>query len=64
MALDPVPAHLMRLQRGVEALPQLDILDRLLVRRAPATWLPAQGATRDGLADRMAVLLYLQGTGV
>src|SRR4051812_2341229 len=31
MALDPVPAHLMRLQRSIEALPQFGVLHRLLV---------------------------------
>src|SRR6185312_576443 len=41
VALDPVPAHLMRFQRGIEPLPQFDILDRLLVGGAPAVFLPA-----------------------
>src|ERR1700752_4987402 len=36
VALDPVPAHFVRLQRGIEALPQFGILDRLLVGGAPA----------------------------
>jgi hypothetical protein len=41
MALDPVPAHLMGLQRGIEALPQVDVLHRLLVGGLPAVLLPA-----------------------
>src|SRR5215218_10094820 len=49
VALDPVPVHLMRLQRGVEALPEIDILDRLLVRRAPAVLLPAVNPPGDAL---------------
>src|SRR5580692_4706461 len=36
VAFDPVPAHVMRLQGGFEALPQIDILHRLLVGGAPA----------------------------
>jgi len=31
VALDPVPMHLVRLQRGIEALPELGVLYRLLV---------------------------------
>src|SRR4029077_14882194 len=54
-ALDPVPAHLMRLQRRVEALPQLGILDRLLVAGAPAVLLPAMNPPRDALAHILAV---------
>lgn len=45
----------MRLQRGVEALPQLDILDRLLVGGAPAVALPAVDPAGDALADILAV---------
>src|SRR5579863_7798407 len=55
MALDPVPAHLMRLERGVEALPQLGVLDRLLVGRAPAVFLPAVYPAGDALTHILAV---------
>src|ERR1700761_4106287 len=41
MAAHPVPAPLMRFQGAVEPLPQLGILDRLLVGGAPAVLLPA-----------------------
>ncbi len=47
MALDPVPAHLVARERRVEALPQVDILDRLLVGGAPAVPLPALDPAGD-----------------
>src|SRR5579872_2808001 len=40
VALDPAPMHLVSVQRLVEALPQVDVLDRLLVGGAPAVLLP------------------------
>src|SRR5436190_3994459 len=40
MASNPVPAQVVALERGVEPLPQVDILDRLLVGCAPAVALP------------------------
>src|SRR5262245_5741232 len=55
MALDPVPAHLVGLERGIEALPQLGILHRLLVRGAPAVLLPAMDPAGDALANILAV---------
>ena len=55
VALDPVPAHLVRLQRGVEPLPQLGILHRLLVGGAPAVALPAVDPAGDALAHILAV---------
>ena len=45
----------MRLQRGVEPLPQLDILDRLLVGGAPAVLLPAVDPAGDALPHILAV---------
>ena len=51
----------MRLQRGVEALPKLDILDRLLVGGAPAVALPAVDPARDPLPDILAVGVDLGG---
>src|SRR6476620_2749204 len=55
VAFDPVPAYLLRLQRGIEALPEVDILDRLLVGCAPAVLLPAVDPAGDALADILAV---------
>src|SRR5882724_5564767 len=55
VALDPVPAHLVRLQRRIEPLPQLGVLDRLLVRGAPAVFLPAMDPAGDALAHILAV---------
>ena len=36
MAFDPVPVHLVMAERLIEPLPQVDVLDRLLVRGTPA----------------------------
>src|SRR6185437_2110949 len=55
VALDPVPAHLMRFEGGIEPLPKIDVLDRLLVGRAPAILLPAMDPAGDALADILAV---------
>src|SRR5689334_124924 len=41
MALHPMPMHFVLLQRFVKPLPEIDILDRLLVGRAPSVALPA-----------------------
>src|SRR5690242_7631628 len=55
MALDPVPANLVRLQGFVEPLPQLGVLHRLLVGGAPAISLPAVNPTGDALPHILAV---------
>src|SRR5437762_7371268 len=55
VALDPVPADLMRLQRGIEPLPQVDVLDGLLVGGAPAVFLPAMDPAGDALTHILAV---------
>src|SRR6201992_3213582 len=55
MALDPVPAHFMRFQRRVQPLPEIDILDRLLVGGAPAIPFPAVKPAGDALAHILAV---------
>lgn len=39
--LDPAPVDAVTLLRGIECLPQIDILDRLLVGSFPAVFLPA-----------------------
>src|SRR5690349_5220461 len=61
VALDPVPADLVRLQRGVETLPELDILHRLLVGGAPAVALPAVDPAGDALPDILAVGVEIDG---
>src|SRR6202790_2446157 len=40
MAPDPVPAHLMVRDRRIEPLPEVDVLDRLVVGGAPAVAFP------------------------
>src|SRR6266700_1270705 len=64
MALDPVPAHLVRLQRRVEPLPEFDVLDRLLVRGAPAIALPAVNPGRDALPHILAVGIEIDLAGL
>src|SRR4249920_3372362 len=64
VALDPVPAHFMRLQRVIEALPQLGVLDRLLVGGSPAVLLPAMDPAGDALADILAVGGEVDGAGL
>src|SRR3984957_5669572 len=41
VTLDPVPGDLVRCHRGDEALPQVDVLDRLLGGGPPAVALPS-----------------------
>src|ERR1700729_1306530 len=55
VALHPDPVDLVRCARGVEALPQLDILHRLLVGGAPAVLLPAVDPLGDAVAHIDAV---------
>ena len=61
VALDPVPAHLMLVQRGVQPLPEVDILDRLLVGGPPAVPLPAMDPAGDALMDILAVGVEIDG---
>src|SRR5438105_837897 len=51
MAAHPVPLYLMFGGELLELLPQIDILDRLLVRGAPAAALPFMDPARDALLD-------------
>src|SRR5258707_11909195 len=51
----PDPVDLVRRARGVEALPQLDILHRLLVGGAPAVLLPAMDPLGDAVTHVDAV---------
>src|SRR5258708_28415799 len=55
VALHADRADLVRRARGVEALPQLDILPRLLVGGAPAVLLPAVDPLGDAVAHVDAV---------
>src|SRR5277367_1151502 len=64
MALDPVPAHLMRLECRVEPLPEIDVLDRLFVGGAPAVLLPAMDPAGNALAHILAVGDEIDGAGL
>src|SRR5688572_17138641 len=55
MALDPRPVDLVWRARGIEALPQLDVLHRLLVGGAPAVLLPAVDPLAGALEHVLAV---------
>src|SRR5581483_7668491 len=55
MAAHPVPGDPVRRSGAVEALPQIEILDRLLVRGAPAARLPAGQPAGDAVAHILAV---------
>src|SRR5262249_16960222 len=55
MALDPMPAYVVALNRLLEPLPQLDIAHRLLIRRAPAVPLPALYPSGDAAAQIVRV---------
>src|SRR5436309_3574310 len=51
----PVPPHLMRLEGGVEPLPEIDILDGLAVGRAPAVAFPLVDPAGDAAAQILTV---------
>ena len=55
VAFDPVPLDSVRRCRGDEFLPQLGILDRLLIRGAPPIPLPVVDPPRNAVADILAV---------
>jgi hypothetical protein len=55
MTLHPVPADLVLAERGIEALPEIDILHRLLVGGAPAVLLPFRDVFGDAVAQVLAV---------
>src|SRR3954469_7833949 len=59
MAFDPAPFDPVALGGRDQLLPQLRILDRLLVRRAPAIALPVVNPARDPIADILAVGMKL-----
>ena len=51
------------LERGIEPLPQIDVLDRLLVGGAPAVPLPAVDPAGDALTHILAVGVEIDGAG-
>ena len=54
MALDPVPADLVAMERRIEPLPEFDVLHRLLVGGLPAIALPAVDPFGDAVAADIA----------
>src|SRR6516162_10124392 len=63
VALDPMPFDPVRLRGLDQLLPQLGILDRLLVRGAPAVALPVVDPARDSIADVDAVRMEKDPAG-
>src|SRR6516164_11179643 len=55
MAAHPMPAHLVGAERGVKPLPEIDILDRLFVCRAPTVALPLGDPRHDTVAQILTV---------
>src|SRR5262249_15559732 len=55
MAAQPVPPHATPPRERVEALPEIDVLDRLLVGGAPAVALPLIDPRHDAVAQILAV---------
>ncbi len=51
----PVPADLMRVHRGIEPLPQIDILDRLFVGRTPAITFPSRQIGHHAIAEVLTI---------
>src|SRR5262245_60995268 len=51
----PVPRNAVRAREPVELLPQVDVLHRLLVRRAPAAALPVGQPFADAFLDVLRV---------
>jgi hypothetical protein len=63
MALDPFPLDLVAAERGLEALPEFGVLDRLAVGRLPAVLLPAMDPAGDALPQILAVGVDATVTG-
>ena len=55
MALHPAPGDRVRGYRRIEALPEVNVLHRLLVGRAPAILLPAAHPCLDAALEILAV---------
>src|ERR1039458_2694953 len=63
VAPHPMPAYLMRADGGVETLPQIDILDRLLVGRTPAVTLPVGDPGHDAVTEILTVGVDIDAAG-
>src|SRR5262245_18089794 len=63
MAAHPMPAHLVRRHGGIELLPEIDVLDRLLVGGAPAVALPAMNPLHDAVAQILAIGMEIDQAG-
>ena len=55
VAFDPVPANFVFAEGPVQPLPELDILDRFLVSRAPVVALPGVYLGRDAVPQVGAI---------
>src|SRR5215831_4748194 len=55
MTAHPMPVHIVALDRSIEALPQIGVLDRLPVAGLPAVAFPALNPVGDSLAQILAV---------
>src|SRR5262245_58466398 len=55
MAAHPMPAHAVSRHGRLEPLPEIDVLDRLLVGGAPAVALPLFDPRHDAVAQLLAV---------
>src|SRR5262249_59028082 len=55
VAAHPVPAHAMVRERRIETFPQVVVLDRLAIGRAPAVALPFLDPRHDAVAQILAV---------
>ena len=63
MALDPVQRHFMALLRRLQRLPQLHILDRLVIGGFPALLFPAENPLGDAILDIGAVGIEIDFAG-
>src|SRR5690349_17796567 len=64
VALYPMPFHMMGSIQGVELLPQVDVLHRLLVRRLPTLAFPALDPLRDPLLHVLRVGVHAHAAAV
>src|SRR2546423_2356325 len=63
MTAHPMPMHFVALERGVEALPQVDIADRLLIGGGPAVAFPQVDPLGDTATHILAVGIKLDDAG-
>ena len=64
VTLDPMPVDSVPRRGRDQLLPQLGVLDRLLVRGAPAVALPIVDPAGDAIADVDAVGMQFYATGL